>query len=173
MEPEFLILDEPVSSLDVSIQAQIINLLADIKEKFSLTYLFISHDLNLVSYLSGSIGVMYAGRLVEIGNTDSILERPAHPYTSHLFSSVPSIGHTLDAGSLAEDGVAREGDAGENGNGGRAAPRVAGPASAGGCAYRALCPLAIESCHRIVPELRPVGKDHFAACHVAEVHEDD
>ncbi len=89
MEPELLILDEPVSSLDVSIQAQIINLLLDLKEKFRLTYLFVSHDLNLVAYLSDRIGVMYKGRIVEIGNTDNIIDNPGHPYTLKLFSSAP------------------------------------------------------------------------------------
>ncbi len=89
MEPEILILDEPVSSLDVSIQAQIINLLMDLKEKFELTYLFISHDLNLVSYLSDRIGVMLAGRIVELAETDRIVNNPLHPYTHKLFSSSP------------------------------------------------------------------------------------
>ena len=89
MEPELLILDEPVSSLDVSIQAQIINLLLDLKEKFQLTYLFISHDLNLVAYLADRIGVMYKGRIVEIGDTENIMSNPGHPYTLKLFSSAP------------------------------------------------------------------------------------
>ena len=89
LEPEVLILDEPVSSLDVSIQAQIINLLMDLKEQLKLTYLFISHDLNLVAYLSDRIGVMYKGRIIELGNTESIMANPRHPYTLKLFSSAP------------------------------------------------------------------------------------
>ena len=89
MEPELLVLDEPVSNLDVSIQAQIINLLLDLKEKFSLTYLFISHDLNLVSYLCDRIGVMYQGRIVELADTEDIMNTPLHPYTLKLFSSSP------------------------------------------------------------------------------------
>lgn len=89
MEPEILVLDEPVSSLDVSIQAQIINLLLDLKEKLKLTYLFISHDLNLVSYLSDRIGVMFNGRIVELADTETIMESPGHPYTVKLFSSAP------------------------------------------------------------------------------------
>ena len=89
MEPELLVLDEPVSSLDVSIQAQIINLLMDLKDKLKLTYLFISHDLNLVAYLSDKIGVMYKGRIIELGDTDSIMGSPYHPYTLKLFSSAP------------------------------------------------------------------------------------
>ncbi len=89
MEPEFLVLDEPVSNLDVSIQAQIINLLLDLKDEFSLTYLFISHDLNLVSYLSDQVAVMYKGQIVESAETEKIMESPLHPYTLRLFSSAP------------------------------------------------------------------------------------
>ena len=89
MEPEFLVLDEPVSNLDVSIQAQIINLLLDLKDEFSLTYLFISHDLNLVSYLSDEVAVMYKGRVVESADTEKIMKEPLHPYTLKLFSSAP------------------------------------------------------------------------------------
>lgn len=89
MEPEFLVLDEPVSNLDVSIQAQIINLLLDLKDEFSLTYLFISHDLNLVSYLSDQIAVMYRGQIVETAETEEIMNNPLHPYTLKLFSSAP------------------------------------------------------------------------------------
>ena len=89
MEPEFLVLDEPVSNLDVSIQAQIINLLLDLKDEFSLTYLFISHDLNLVSYLSDQVAVMYRGQVVETAETEKIMKDPLHPYTLKLFSSAP------------------------------------------------------------------------------------
>ena len=89
MEPEFLVLDEPVSNLDVSIQAQIINLLLDLKDEFSLTYLFISHDLNLVSYLSDQIAVMYKGQVIETAETGELIENPLHPYTIKLFSSAP------------------------------------------------------------------------------------
>ncbi|MCD6398188.1 MAG: ABC transporter ATP-binding protein, partial [Spirochaetaceae bacterium] len=89
MEPEFLVLDEPVSNLDVSIQAQIINLLMDLKDEFSLTYLFISHDLNLVSYLSDKVAVMYNGQIVETAETEELMENPLHPYTLKLFSSAP------------------------------------------------------------------------------------
>ncbi len=89
MEPEFLVLDEPVSNLDVSIQAQIINLLLDLKDEFSLTYLFISHDLNLVSYLSDQVAVMYKGQVVETAETEKIMKSPLHPYTLKLFSSAP------------------------------------------------------------------------------------
>ena len=91
VEPDFLILDEPVSNLDVSIQAQIINLLIELKDKLSLTYLFISHDLNLVSYLSDRIAVMFKGRIVESGTVDDIMQQPVHPYTKKLFSAIPGV----------------------------------------------------------------------------------
>ncbi len=96
VEPDFLILDEPVSNLDVSIQAQIINLLLELKQRLSLTYLFISHDLNLVSYLSDRIAVMYKGRIVECGSVDDIMRRPVHPYTMKLFSSIPGVSRIDD-----------------------------------------------------------------------------
>jgi ABC-type oligopeptide transport system ATPase subunit len=89
MDPEFIVLDEPVSNLDVSIQAQIINLLQDLRERFRLTYLFISHDLGLVAYLADRIGVMFRGRIVESAPTEELLRRPVHPYTRRLFSSMP------------------------------------------------------------------------------------
>ena len=102
VEPDFLILDEPVSNLDVSIQAQIINLLLDLKEKLSLTFLFISHDLNLVSYLSDRIAVMYRGQIVEEADAEKIMEKPLHPYTLKLFSSIPGI-NPIDDESGAVD----------------------------------------------------------------------
>ncbi len=106
MEPEFLVLDEPVSNLDVSIQAQIINLLLDLKDEFSLTYLFISHDLNLVSYLSDEVAVMYKGEIVETAKTEKIMKKPMHPYTLKLFSSAPG----KDSNNLFEaDDSYREG----------------------------------------------------------------
>ena len=108
VEPEFLVLDEPVSNLDVSIQAQIINLLLDLKDKLSLTYLFISHDLNLVSYLSDRIAVMYEGRIVETAPADNIMEKPVHPYTLKLFSSMPGI---IPINDEEEDPVFHVGDA--------------------------------------------------------------
>jgi ABC-type oligopeptide transport system ATPase subunit len=100
VEPDFLILDEPVSNLDVSIQAQIINLLLNLKEKLSLTYLFISHDLNLVSYLSDTIAVMYKGKIVESGTTEQIMEKPVHPYTLKLFSAIPGVSRIDEEGEL-------------------------------------------------------------------------
>jgi peptide/nickel transport system ATP-binding protein len=105
MEPEFLVLDEPVSNLDVSIQAQITNLLLDLRERLSLTYLFISHDLNLVSYVSDVIAVMYRGRIVELGPTEEVTRHPVHPYTRHLFDSAPGGEPVPKAESPNEEGT--------------------------------------------------------------------
>ncbi|MDR2103293.1 MAG: ATP-binding cassette domain-containing protein [Treponema sp.] len=100
MNPELLILDEPVSNLDVSVQAQIINLLMDLKKKFNMTYLFISHDLNLTAYLSDYLAVMYQGKIVESGSIETVLTRPVHPYTCRLFGSIPGFNHIALGGSF-------------------------------------------------------------------------
>lgn len=147
MEPDFLVLDEPVSNLDVSIQAQIINLLLDLKKELSLTYLFISHDLNLVGYVSDRIGVMFNGRLVELAATDEMMNNPCHPYTLKLFSSVP--------GKQAVD------EADDGNNSGRA-EATAFPAA--GCPYAAQCPAVDQSCRQAMPELREIKKGHYVSC---------
>ena len=149
MEPEFLVLDEPVSNLDVSIQAQIINLLLDLKERLSLTYLFISHDLHLVAYLSDQVGVMYRGRLVETAPTERIMERPVHPYTLRLFSSVPGV--TVPPESVVEE------PAGEG-------PAAARAATDRGCPYRDLCPRRDARCGAEEPDLTDLGGGHRVAC---------
>jgi len=149
MEPDFLVLDEPVSNLDVSIQAQIINLLLDLKKELQLTYLFISHDLNLVAYFSDRIGVMYRGRLVELAPTEEIMKNPRHPYTLKLFSSIP--GRSLTSAHIEPE----------------ARPaRAGGPGAEGGngCAYAHACPLADSACRRAGPELRQSGRNHQIAC---------
>jgi len=148
MNPEFLVLDEPVSNLDVSIQAQIINLLLDLKNEFSLTYLFISHDLHLVAYLSDRIAVMYQGRIVELAPTDELLQRPLHPYMIKLFSSVPGI-----RGSVLKQEQA-------------AVPAVqAKAASTGtGCTYYEQCSRGDFACLQEEPQLEDAGKEHFVAC---------
>jgi len=143
MAPDFLVLDEPVSNLDVSIQAQIINLLLDLKQELSLTYLFISHDLHLVAYLSDIIGVMYKGRLVEMAATDEIMARHLHPYTQALFSSVPGLGKmSLDTEEAA----------------------VVSRTSTGGCSYYAHCALGDERCTASETELKDIGSGHVVAC---------
>jgi oligopeptide/dipeptide ABC transporter ATP-binding protein len=155
--PDFLVLDEPVSNLDVSIQAQIINLLLELRGKFDLTYLFISHDLHLVAYVSDVIGVMYRGRLVEQAPTASIMARPLHPYTQRLFSSVPDAG----GGGAAEGGGDGE-PAAEPAA--AAAERAAAPAPGHGCQYRGQCDRETARCGDGEPELRDVGGGHLVAC---------
>ena len=149
MEPDFLVLDEPVSNLDVSIQAQIINLLLDLKKDLSLTYLFISHDLNLVGYVSDRIGVMFNGRLVELAATDEMMNNPCHPYTLKLFSSVPGK-QTVDE---TDDG---------NSSGRADEKPTAFPAA--GCPYADQCPEVDHSCRQSMPELREINKGHYVAC---------
>jgi oligopeptide/dipeptide ABC transporter ATP-binding protein len=145
MQPEFLVLDEPVSNLDVSIQAQIINLLLDIKDRLSLTYLFISHDLNLVAYISDRIAVMYRGRIVELGSTEQIMERPVHPYTLKLFSASPSLHGTLQAGGKTQESEATE-------------------EATAGCPYAPQCDLRDLRCLEVEPELKDIGEGHLVAC---------
>jgi oligopeptide/dipeptide ABC transporter ATP-binding protein len=148
MNPEFLVLDEPVSNLDVSIQAQIINLLLDLKTEFSLTYLFISHDLHLVAYLSDRIAVMYQGRIVELSPTDELIHRPLHPYTVRLFSSVPGItGSILKQEQAAALPVQKE-----------------AAVAATGCPYYERCSQGDYACLQEEPHLEDVGNEHFVAC---------
>jgi len=152
MAPDFLVLDEPVSNLDVSIQAQIINLLQDIRAEFDLTYLFISHDLNLVAYLSDQIAVMYRGRIVEIGSTDEIMENPLHPYTLKLFSSIPGIEPHEAADTLAPS-LESPGDTGKKKRG-----------SLKGCHYTETCPRKGSVCQSQVPPLTLIEGSHAVAC---------
>ena len=153
MEPDFLVLDEPVSNLDVSIQAQIINLLMDLKTELALTYLFISHDLNLVAYFSDRIGVMYKGRLMEVAATEQMMSHPCHPYTLRLFSSVPG----KQAASAAVE-VGGEAPPAEPLKGGETA------ASATGYPYAAECALAEPPCSEAEPELKKIAPGHRVAC---------
>ncbi len=184
MDPDFLLLDEPVSNLDVSIQAQIINLLMDLKEEYHLTYLFISHDLNLVSYLADRTAVMYRGRIVEQGETEGLVAAPLHPYTVKLFSSVPGAKRTAGAGILAAGDKTR---AGETATGTTAAaadtppeprarfgrskqrqpaqPAVSSAAQpSGGCPYYPNCGKRIPACLERAPELSDTGSGHLVSC---------
>jgi oligopeptide/dipeptide ABC transporter ATP-binding protein len=149
MEPDFLVLDEPVSNLDVSIQAQIINLLLDLKKELALTYLFISHDLNLVGYVSDRIGVMFNGRLVELAATDEMMNNPCHPYTLKLFSSVP--------GKQALDQETDEDHSGK-------AEEKLTILPVAGCPYAGQCPQEDHSCRQAIPELHEIKKGHYVAC---------
>jgi len=153
LNPHLIIADEPVSALDVSIQAQVLNMMRDLQHEFGLTYLFISHDLSVVRYLSNHIGVMYLGKLVEIGTADEVYLRPAHPYTKGLIESAPT------ADPDAERAKVHAGITGE-------LPSAIHPPS--GCRFRTRCPIAQEICSTVEPELRAYGADnHFAACHFA------
>ncbi|MEM0006181.1 MAG: ABC transporter ATP-binding protein, partial [Ignisphaera sp.] len=150
-EPEFMILDEPTSMLDVSTQAQILQLLKDIKIKKKLTYLFITHNLALARYISDTIAVMYAGHIVEIGSKKNVFSEPLHPYTRCLISAYPSPDPTIDWRPEIPEEIP--------------AIRFHG----GGCRYVDRCPLKREICTRQVPELIEVGKDHKVRCHLYRV----
>ncbi|MEY3148870.1 MAG: hypothetical protein RL029_144 [Actinomycetota bacterium] len=147
-EPELLVLDEPVSALDVSVRADVMNLLVDLKNKFNLTYIFISHDLSMVRHISDEIAVMYLGRIVEYGTWDEVLNNPKHPYTKALIESIPE--HTNVRGIDFENVLEGE---------------VPDPANLPqGCAFHLRCPLAVESCKLKVPELLNATNSHLVAC---------
>jgi len=151
LSPELIVADEPVSALDVSIQAQVLNMMRDLQRELGLTYMFISHDLGVVRYLSNNIGVMYLGKLVEVGPADEVYLTPAHPYTQGLLDSAPV------ADPVAEKAKVRGVIRGE-------LPSAINPPS--GCRFRTRCPLAQEVCAETEPLLRPFSKNgHLAACH--------
>ena len=150
LRPEFLVADEPVSALDVSIQAQILNLLMDLKEHLSFTVLFISHDLRVVRSICDRVAVMYLGRVVEEGKVEDIYKRPVHPYTEELIRAIPE--------PDPEQSIRGEGLPGE-------VPSPMDPPP--GCAFHPRCPLAKDICRQHTPELTPrTGEGHIAACHV-------
>ena len=147
VEPEFIVADEPVSALDVSIQAQVINLLEDLKENLDLTMLFIAHDLGVVEHICDRVIVMYLGKVVEIASTSDLYENANHPYTKALLSAVPV--HTP---GKRQNRVILKGDI----------PSPINPPS--GCVFRTRCPIAISECANVVPELKSVGNRHTSAC---------
>ena len=153
VSPKFIVADEPVSALDVSIQAQIINLLEELQEQFNLTYLFIAHDLSVVRHISDRVGVMYLGHMVEIAERNEIYRNPVHPYTRALLSAVPIPDPILDA---QRERVLLSGEV----------PSPLNPPA--GCVFHPRCPIADDSCSRTLPELRQVSPDHWAACLKAE-----
>jgi peptide/nickel transport system ATP-binding protein/oligopeptide transport system ATP-binding protein len=148
--PEFVVCDEAVSALDVSIQAQVINLLKDLQEDMGLTYLFVSHDLKVVEFISDEVAVMYLGQIVEQGSTGEIFRRPLHPYTEALLSAAPAFSPEEKA---AKKQVLLEGDI----------PSPANPPQ--GCRFSSRCPQAEQRCHREAPQYREATPGHFAACH--------
>ncbi len=148
LDPEILICDEPVSALDVSVQAQILNLLEEMKDKYGLTLLFISHDLSVVRNVSDRVVVMYLGKICEIGSSDTIYSLPAHPYTRVLLASAPEPASTVDASESAI---------------GDDIPSPINPPT--GCRFRTRCPSAQAICEDKEPEMQQVGEDHFVACH--------
>jgi len=150
VQPEFIVCDEPISALDVSIQAQIINLLEELQEQFKLTYLFIAHDLSVVRHISNRVAVMYLGQLVELSDRDAIYESPLHPYTQALLSAVPIPDPRVEE---KRKRVILEGDV----------PSPANPPS--GCHFRTRCAQATEQCALTVPEWHDVGGGHWVACH--------
>ena len=152
VSPKFIVADEPVSALDVSIQAQIINLLEDLQQQFNLTYLFIAHDLSVVRHISDRVGVMYLGHLVEMADRNEIYRNPIHPYTKALLSAVPIPDPVLDA---QRERVLLTGEV----------PSPLNPPS--GCVFHPRCPVANDSCSATLPELREVEPDHHAACLLA------
>ncbi len=152
VSPSFIVADEPVSALDVSIQAQIINLLEDLQEQFNLTYLFIAHDLSVVRHISDRVGVMYLGHLVEMAERNEIYRNPIHPYTKALLSAVPIPDPVLDS---QRERVLLTGEV----------PSPLNPPS--GCVFHPRCPVANDSCPAYLPELREVETDHHAACLLA------
>ena len=151
VNPKLVICDEPVSALDVSIQAQIINLLKQLQKEMNLAYVFISHDLSVVKFISDKIGVMYLGSMMEFGTKEDIFRNPLHPYTKALFSAVPNPDPTVKM-----DRIKLEGDI----------PSPANPPK--GCRFHTRCPYAKEVCKHVPPEYKEYEEGHFAACHLLD-----
>ena len=151
LEPQIIICDEAVSALDVSVQAQVLNLLQELKEKLGLTYFFISHNLNVVYQVSDRVGVMYLGKMVEIANYDQLYEKSYHPYTEALLSAIPQVDQEEQ-----KERIHLEGEV----------PSPYDPPS--GCHFHTRCPKACDKCRQTAPELKEVAPGHYVACHLYE-----
>ena len=149
LDPQFVICDEPVSALDVSIQSQIINLLGDLQKERNFSYIFISHDLSVVEYISNRVAVMYLGNIVELADKNEIFDNPLHPYTKALMSAIP-----VPDPTRKRERIILTGDL----------PSPSNPPS--GCKFRTRCPMACEKCAKEAPEYRDVGGGHYVACHL-------
>ncbi len=149
LEPNFIVADEPISALDVSIQSQIINLLEDLQEEFDLTYLFVSHDLSVVKHIADRVGVMYLGKLVEVAGKREFYRKPLHPYSEALLSAVP-----VSDPSHRKKRIILKGDV----------PSPSNPPS--GCPFHTRCPYAMEVCKQVTPQLMPTESGHYVACHL-------
>ncbi len=153
VEPEFIVCDEPISALDVSIQSQVVNMLEDLQDELGLTYLFIAHDISVVRHISNRIGVMYLGNLVELAESYELYRNPIHPYTKTLMSAVPIPDPVV---TRARERVILEGDI----------PSPINPPS--GCKFHTRCPYATERCKQEVPVFKDHGGGHYAACHLLD-----
>ncbi len=151
LQPKFIVCDEPVSALDVSIQSQVLNILKDLQGEFGLTYLFIAHNLSVVEHISDRVGVMYLGKMVELTDRESLFRDPLHPYTKALLSAIP-----MPDPTLKRERMILQGDV----------PSPVNPPS--GCRFHTRCPFAIDICKQVEPPLEQLKPGHFAACHVAK-----